>query len=86
MSILETTISLMKELPEIEQKKVLLYVQNVVSSQKNEDYYKPVSKSEILNDLAISDQEYLDGKAQDFEEAIMHMRREHIFSKDIGIV
>ena len=79
MSILETTISLMKELPEIEQKKVLLYVQNVVSSQKNEVYYKPVSKSEILNDLAISDQEYLEGKAQDFEEAIMHMRREHGF-------
>ena len=74
MSIKEANIELISLLPEEDQKKVFQFLQGIFS---DDNPFKPLSRKEILDDLAESRQCYECGKYQDFDDALEEISREY---------
>ena len=78
MSTIEATLSLIKNLNKEDQQKVLLYIQDLISSD-SKNPFSPLTVDKILNDLSISEEEFNTGKSLNAEDAIQNLRREYGF-------
>ena len=67
MSTREANIELISILPETEQERIFRFLQGIFSE---ENPYKPMSRKDILADLAESRECYAREEYQDFDEAI----------------
>lgn len=79
MSTIDATVSVMESMPEASRKKVLIYAQNLVLEDDPENPFLPLTKEQILHDLAISEKDYQEGRVQNFRDAIIEMRKQHGF-------
>ena len=78
MSTIEATLSLIKNLSKEDQQKVLLYIQDLISSD-SKNPFSPLTVDKILNDISISEEEFNTGKSLNAEDAIQNLRREYGF-------
>ena len=78
MSTIEATLLLMKNLKEEDQKKVLLYIQNLIHSDSKNPFY-PLTMDKVLSDLSISEEEFNAGKSLNAEDAIQNLRKKYGF-------
>ena len=74
MSTLEATISMLESMPTQDQLKVYEFTKKLLSSP-----FTPVTKNNVLNDLANSESEFENGQGVDAIDAIFKMRQEHDF-------
>lgn len=74
MSTMETNIAMISTLPEADQEKIFLYL----SENFFEDNpFKPMSKNEILSELAEAREAFSRGEYQDFDAAAEEISREY---------
>ena len=78
MSTIEATLSLIKNLNKEDQQKVLLYIQDLISSD-SQNPFSPLTVDQILSDLSISEEEFNTGKSLTAEDAIQNLRRKYGF-------
>ena len=78
MSTIEATLSLIKNLNKEDQQKVLLYIQDLISSN-SKNPFSPLTVDKILNDLSISEEEFNTGKSLNAEDSIQNLRRKYGF-------
>lgn len=78
MSTIEATLSIIKNLKKEDQQKVLLYIQDLISSD-SKNPFSPLTVDKILSDLNISEEEFNTGKSLNAENAIQNFRREYGF-------
>ncbi len=74
MSIKEANIELISVLPDEDQERVFKFLRDIFS---DDNPFKPMSKKEILADLAKSRQCYDNGDYQDFDEALEEISQEY---------
>jgi hypothetical protein len=67
MSILEANMKLLSTIPEEHQKEIQKYL---LINFCDDNPYKPLSKNEILDELAESRKCYQNGEGEDFDKAI----------------
>ncbi|MBO6308052.1 MAG: hypothetical protein J6I76_11550 [Oribacterium sp.] len=79
MNILEATIAMLESMPDEDISKVYKYTRKLFEEIKPENPFGPLTKEQVLTDLAISREEFEQGKSLDAREAIMEMRRSHGF-------
>ena len=77
MSTIEATLSLIKNLNKEDQQKVLLYIQDLISSD-SKNPFSPLTVDKILSDLSISEEEFNTGKSLNAEDAIQNLRRKYV--------
>ena len=78
MSTIEATLSLIKNLNKEDQQKVLLYIQDLISSD-SKNPFSPLTVDKILSDLSISEEEFNTGKSLNAEDAIQNLRKKYGF-------
>lgn len=79
MTTIDATVSVMRELPENDRRKVFNYAQTLRSSKNIENPYKPLTVKQVLADLDQSEKEFAEGKDLDAEEAVQALRKQHGF-------
>lgn len=79
MTTIDATVSVMRELPENDRRKVFRYAQTLRSSKNIENPYKPLTVKQVLADLDQSEKEFAEGKDLDAEEAVQALRKQHGF-------
>ena len=79
MSTLETTLSMLKGLPEEDQQKVLRYTKQLYDSENQSDPFRPVTIEDVIADLEISRKEIAEGKGLDMDEALKEMGQKYGF-------
>ena len=77
MTTIEKTVSMMEKMPEEMRIKVFLFAEELAGRQKNP--FVPLTKDQILSDLAISRKQHEEGQSVDAATAITEMRRRHGF-------
>ncbi len=79
MNNLEATISMLESMPEEEINQVYIYTKKLFTKNSSANPFAPLTKEQILSDLAISRKEFEEGKSIDARDAIMTIRRSHGF-------
>ena len=79
MSTLDATVSMLEAMPEDARIKVMEFTQKLFTSRKPANPFVPVSKEQILSDLAESRQQIMDGRGLDMEDALKRMGKQHGF-------
>ena len=78
MSTIEATLSLIKNLNKEDQQKVLLYIQDLISSD-SKNPFSALTVDKILSNLSISEEEFNAGKSLNAEDSIQNLRRKYGF-------
>ena len=79
MGAIAATVSYMETMDKTDQERVRSFAEYTSKYSSHKNPFAPITEEQVLADLAISDKEYHEGKAMNFEEAIMKVRREHGF-------
>lgn len=77
MSVLNDTVSILESLPESDVNEVYLFSQTLLRQHDNP--FTPKSENDILNDLTISRQQRLEGKAINADDAFEKLGKKHGF-------
>ena len=75
MSIVEATKSMLDVLPESDVKVIYLVTKNIF--EKEASPFRPLTKKQILADLAVSRQQIEDGDYLDFDDALKEIEAEY---------
>ena len=79
MSSLEATVSMLEVMPEEARAKVLEFTQGLFTSHKPQSPFVPLTKEQVLADLAESRRQIAEGKGMDARQALDEMGRKHGF-------
>ncbi len=79
MSTIDATISIMEGMSEDARKKVLEYAQGLFASKGKANPFVPLTREQILEDLAESRQQIADGKGEPAEAVMEEIGKKHGF-------
>ena len=79
MSAMEATMSMMETMPEEAQLQIFEFARNIFTSIRPANPFTPVTKEDIIRDLAESSAEFDAGLGMNARDAIQAMRKQHGF-------
>lgn len=79
MSTLDATVSMLEAMPEDARIKVLEFTRQLFTSRKPANPFVPVSREQVLSDLAESRRQIASGQGVDMEDALNRMGKQHGF-------
>ncbi len=79
MSTLEATVSMLEAMPEEARLQVFEYTQNLFGAKKPQNPFLPLTKDQILEDLAVSRKQIDEGEVCSMEDALDELEKKYGF-------
>ncbi len=79
MSTLEATVSMLEAMPEEARLQVFEYTQNLFGAKERENPFLPLTKDQILEDLAVSRKQIDEGEVCPMDDALDELEKKYGF-------